>query len=306
MPEWRAEVVVGPELARRLIGEQFPEVELRSLRLLGEGWDNTVWLVDECWTFRFPRRQAVLAGFERELDALPLLAPHLPLPVPVPVFRGRPSEEYPWPFAGSRFLPGREVYEAAAADPARVALARPLGEVLRALHAVRLDGLPADPMGRADMAFRVPRTRERLAEVERLGLWRPPASVSGLLEAAHGLDPPPDPQTIAHGDLHFRHVLVGDDGTPTGVIDWIDVCRGDPAIDLTVLWMLLPPPARAAALGAYGPVADEQVLRARVLALFLCATLAVYGRHEGLRGLEDEAVAGLTRAAADDPPRETK
>ena len=47
MPEWSAEVVVEAGLVRRLVGDQFPEVELGSLRLLGEGWDNAVWLADE-------------------------------------------------------------------------------------------------------------------------------------------------------------------------------------------------------------------------------------------------------------------
>ena len=49
MAEWSPEIVVDEALARRLLGEQFPELELRELRLLGEGWDNTAWLVDERW-----------------------------------------------------------------------------------------------------------------------------------------------------------------------------------------------------------------------------------------------------------------
>lgn len=48
-PEWAAEIAVDEALARRLIGEQFPELELRSLSLLGQGWDMTVWLVDDEW-----------------------------------------------------------------------------------------------------------------------------------------------------------------------------------------------------------------------------------------------------------------
>ena len=47
---------------------------------------------------------------------------------------------------------------------------------------------------------------------------------------------------------------------------------------------------------AYGPLSDVQLLRARVLALFLCGTLAVYGHHEGLPALEREAIARLDRA----------
>jgi hypothetical protein len=34
-----------------------------------------------------------------------------------------------------------------------------------------------------------------------------------------------------------------------------------------------------------------------VLALFLCAVLALYGHHEGMHALRDEALAGLDRAA---------
>jgi hypothetical protein len=60
--EWSAEIAVGEELACRLIGEQSPELELRSLRLLGEGWDNTVWRVDDDRVFRFPRRAVVIQG----------------------------------------------------------------------------------------------------------------------------------------------------------------------------------------------------------------------------------------------------
>jgi len=53
---------------------------------------------------------------------------------------------------------------------------------------------------------------------------------------------------------------------------------------------------RRAFLDVYGPVADAELLRARVLALFLCATLAEYGRREGLPAVELEALAGLGRA----------
>jgi hypothetical protein len=41
------------------------------------------------------------------------------------------------------------------------------------------------------------------------------------------------------------------------------------------------------------------LLRARVLAVQLCAALAHYGRVEGNAGVEREAVAGLERALQD-------
>jgi aminoglycoside phosphotransferase (APT) family kinase protein len=302
MREWSAEVVVDADLARRLLG-QFPDLAVGSLRHVAEGWDNTVWLVDDRWAFRFPRRAIAIPGVEREIAVLPLLAPRLPLPIPAPRFVGKPTAEYPWPFFGSVYLPGKEP-DATLDDRARTTAGEQLATFLRRLHAPstaewveRAYPLPADPMGRGDMARRVPWTRERLGELERLGLWRAPPSVAQLLSAAELL-PPPEATALTHGDLHFRHLLVSDGARVSGVIDWGDVCRGDPAIDLLLFWSFVPPTGRAAFLAAYGPVTEEHLLRARVLGLFLCATLARYGHDEGIPNVEREAIGGLERSAA--------
>ncbi|MEM1232327.1 MAG: phosphotransferase, partial [Pseudomonadota bacterium] len=39
-----------------------------------------------------------------------------------------------------------------------------------------------------------------------------------------------------HGDVHARNLLV-DAGRISGVIDWGDLCAGDPATDLAGIWM---------------------------------------------------------------------
>jgi aminoglycoside phosphotransferase (APT) family kinase protein len=226
--------------------------------------------------------------------------PPRPVPavaIPVATHVGVPTEAFPWPFAGSRLIPGREPPDADLDDGARARLARPLAEALRALHAAEVvrvaPDLRVDAVRRGDMSVRVPRTRERLAEAERLGLWSPPPGVDDVLRAAELL-PAPRPTAVCHGDLHFRHVLVGDGGTVTGIIDWIDVCRADPRIDLLLVWSFFRPEDRLTFLDAYGAVAPESLLRARLLAFFLCATLAVCERNATV---EREAVAGVERAA---------
>jgi aminoglycoside phosphotransferase (APT) family kinase protein len=149
------------------------------------------------------------------------------------------------------------------------------------------------------MDARVTRTREWLQQIEALGLWRPRASAERVLAEASELPPPePEPATVVHGDLHFRHVLV-DGNRLVAVIDWGDVCRADPAVDLQLYWSLLPPAARPELLRAYGPVAEERLLRARVLALCLCAALAAYARDRGFAGVEREALDGLARTLVD-------
>ena len=298
MPDWTAELVVDEELARRLLA-QFPELEVESVRPFAEGWDYTIWLVNELWTFRFPRREIAVPGVRREIAVLPELAPLLPIPVPAPVFVGRPAGGFPWPFFGSELLPGRELGEATLDDPTRVEIGRSLARFLRRLHDAEVTHeLPADGNRRADMSVRVPKTREQLEELEAAGLWQRPASVDRLLEAAEGL-PPSDVVAVVHGDLHFRQVLVDDGATLTGVIDWVDVCRSDPAIDLSMLWSYLPRQGRDAFLSEYGAVRDDQLVRARVIALSLSAALAQYGHNEGFRAVEREALSGLARTAAE-------
>jgi aminoglycoside phosphotransferase (APT) family kinase protein len=298
MAQWRADVRVDEALARRLIAAQFPPLPERSLEFLGEGWDYAAFLVDESLVFRFPRREVGLPGTEREIAKLPLLAPLLPVPIPRPLHVGRPSDEFPWPFYGAPYLHGAEP-DGSLSDDTRGALARPLAAALRALHAPGTlaavgDGLPVDPMGRADMAVRVPRTRETLAAIT--DLWQPPADPEELLEEALEL-PPPEPSAVCHGDLHFRQLLV-DGSTLTGIVDWVDLCLGDPAVDLSLVFGFLPPEGRREFFAEYGDVEAASVFRARVLALNLMAVLVRYGHDEGMPGVEAEALASLARVFA--------
>jgi aminoglycoside phosphotransferase (APT) family kinase protein len=102
---------------------------------------------------------------------------------------------------------------------------------------------------------------------------------------------------LVHGDLHARHLLVDATGAPTGVIDWGDVCRADPVLDLSLAYGGFVGPARTAFFEAYGRDVDAaSELRARVLAVSLCAALAVNAVATGPAELLTEALAGLRRA----------
>lgn len=299
MAEWDSEVEVDEALARALIAARFPALDSSSLRRVGEGWDNVVWATADGIAFRFPRRQIAVAGVQREIALLPALAPRLPLAIPDAAYVGSPCARFPWPWFGSRLIAGREIAAARLDDAARIALAPRLGEFLRTLHDLEFDGaagLPVDPMSRTQMAIRVPKTRDALAMVAPL--WRASSAIGGLLEQAERL-PAPEATALVHGDLHVRHLLVDDAGVLAGVIDWGDVCRAHPSADLSLFWSLLPATGRHAFLAAYGPVPEHGLLRARVLALFLCAMLATYAHAEAMADLEREALAGLERTLID-------
>jgi len=299
--EWDAEVEVDEVLARALITQRFPALECSSLRRVGEGWDNVVWVTGDGVAFRFPRRQVAIPGVEREIALLPVLAPRVTVAIPDAAYAGTPCARFPWPWFGSRFIAGREIAAAGLGDAERIALAPQLGGFLRTLHDLDLDlgaaaALPTDPMCRTQMAVRVPRTRAALVEVAPL--WSAPSAVIDLLEQAEQL-PAPQATTLVHGDLHVRHLLIDDAGALVGVIDWGDMCRAHPCADLSLFWSLLPPAGRDAFLAAYGPVEEDGLLRARILAICLCALLATYAHATGMVDLEHEALTGLERTLVD-------
>lgn len=281
---WSVEEHVDEERARQLVRTRFQEVAADEVTLVSEGWDYAVYRVDGEWAFRFPRREVVVPGTEREIAVLPAVAARLPVGVPAPVFVGRPGDDFPWPFYGARYLEGVE------ATGRRVDAAA-LGAALHVLHAPETlgavgDGLPVDPLGRVDMTVRLP----RLAE---LGVDAP-----ALVAAARAL-PPASHTAVCHGDLHMRQLLV-DGHALTGIVDWVDVCRSDPAVDLSVAWSTLDAERRPAFFVAYGEVEEETRVRARVVAAFLCAMLADWARKERVPAVLDAALAGLRRAADED------
>lgn len=301
--KWDPEHSVSADEAAAYIGGQFARLRGAPVEVLATGWDNTVFLVDGEWIFRFPRRSVALPGFRREMAHLPVLAPRLPLPVPVPEFAGSPSGTYPWPFWGARHLPGRELAETRLPDDARVTAATGLGAFLRALHDPAMvppvADLPRDPLSRAEPSVCSPRAREWLARLARLGLWEPDPAVESLLAGGERLGPSAGAVVVSHGDLHLRHLLLDDGDRAAGVIDWGDLCLADPAVDLSLAFGGFAGAARTALLSAYGPVRADSEVRARVLAVFLCAALAEYAALTDRRRLLDEALTGIGRAVAD-------
>src|SRR4051812_47028799 len=123
---WDADVDLTPERTSALIESQFPELAPVRVEALGTGWDNVAVRVNGRYVFRFPRRKLAAALIEREAQALPLLAPHLPLPVPVPRFLGGPEGDYLYPFAGYELILGTTACRVAWTEEQRTRNAVPL------------------------------------------------------------------------------------------------------------------------------------------------------------------------------------
>jgi aminoglycoside phosphotransferase (APT) family kinase protein len=310
---WAPERVISDDEALRIVSDDHPEFTGGRAAVLAEGWDNTAirFTTNRLEAvFRFPRRQIALTGVRRELEWLPRLARRLPLPIPKPLWSGSwamTSEteggDAPWPYWGAQLIPGDELLLGAVPDSGRGPIAARLGDFLRILHATDtsdVEALPLDPLGRGHPARRTELTSDGLAELSKRGLNVPTADARSLLEAAAVLPPPPGPGVVCHGDLHARHVLIDPAGADaSGIIDWGDLCRGDPAVDLSIAFAAFRGPARQALLTAYGSIDSERELRARALALFLGVRLTEYALDPAIaagQALLPDAVTSLWRA----------
>lgn len=292
---WQAELEVGPEVAARLVEEQFPELEPARAELVGAGWDNVAYRVNGRWIFRFPRRRVAVELIEVEGALLPWIAGSLPLAVPVPAFMGSPTEEYPWPFSGYAELPGRTACRADPGAEARGRAAPRLGAFLKALHGLdpaeaARRGAPEDNLARTDIPGRRSRALDRLERAAVLGLLPDISPFRDHLLEMESMDC--FELRLVHGDLYSRHLLVDDHEDVTGVIDWGDVHRGHPAIDLAIAHLFLPPEHHPAFLAAYGPVDPSSWRLARFRAIYHSLNLLHYA-HE----IADAALERETRAA---------
>jgi aminoglycoside phosphotransferase (APT) family kinase protein len=292
---WDPDVELSPDEAARLIERQFPALAPARLELLGVGWDNVAFLVNGRFVFRFPRRQIAAALIEREIRVLPRLAPHLPLPIPVPELAGAPDAGYPYPFAGYALLPGTTACRSAWSDAERSSNGVPLARFLAALHAIPIDAetrawAPTDDIERTNLVKRALVIEERLRAIAPGLLGIDVDALRLLVDRLATTPPRAAPLCWAHGDLYARHLLVDGAGRLCGVIDWGDVHLGDPALDLSIAFSFLPPAARAAFRAAYGPIDDATWDRARFRALHYGVLLTDYGAE-----IDDDAIrsAGL-------------
>ncbi len=288
---WSPDHAVSEAQARALIEAQFPALVPVGATPFGAGWDNTVFLVNEIYVFRFPRREIAVACMEAEIRVLPGLVGRLPLAIPVPTFVGQPQDTFPWPFAGYRLIEGRIVPSVRLDETQRDAAAEPLARFLAALHAITAQqaaqlGAEPDTIGRLDLHKRVPRAREHLEKVSHLGLVDESASLETVLDEtvhwleAHRASSPVAP-SLVHGDFDSRHLLVDGQGEPCGVIDWGDVHVGDPAVDLAIAHSFLPPSARETFRSAYGPIDDRTWRLAGFRALYQALLLIIYSHDIG-------------------------
>ncbi len=294
---WVAQIAVSETLAKDLIEKQFSQLSVTAINKIGEGWDNTAFVINHTYVFRFPRREIAVGLLQHENQLLPALHKHLNINIPLPEFLGKPSDAFAWPFSGYKMLKGITADKLALQKIDRQKNLKALAAFLKQLHNTDLANSLADfdisdEISRLDILKRTPQTLERFWQLEKeYNLKRPKAIIRYLENIDHLI--PSEKTSIVHGDLYAKHLLMDDKKQLCGIIDWGDAHRGDKAVDLAVVQAFLPHNIHEAFLNLYGYVCDKTWSLAFFRAIYSSVTILCYGLDMKDKALAQEALFSL-------------
>jgi aminoglycoside phosphotransferase (APT) family kinase protein len=225
---------ITADVAARLVAAQFPQwAGLPVTPVALDGFDNTTFRLGDELSIRLPSSDSNVAQVAKEHRWLPVLARHLPLPIPEPVAMGRPSEGFPRPWSVYRWIAGEPASTGQVADLTGFAYA--LAGFLAALQAVDAGGGP--PAGRHNFFRGGPLATwdAQARQLIRLTAGDIDAGAAASVwdtALASGREQAP---VWVHGDLTASNMLVAG-GALHAVIDFGGVAVGDPAYDLVMEW----------------------------------------------------------------------
>lgn len=235
---------VDAMLARRLVAAQFPSwADLPIHPVATSGWDNQTFRLGSAMSVRLPSAAEYALAVDKEHRWLPVLAPCLPLPIPVPLAKGVPGEGYPLPWSVYGWIDGEPASVDHIDDLTGFAVV--LANFLAALRRVDPVGGPGPgqhnwfrggPLKTYDAQTRsaIDTLDGRLPSGPATEIW------TSALRATWD-----DRPVWFHGDIAHGNLLVRD-GALAAVIDFGTCGVGDPACDLAIAWTLLSGPSREA------------------------------------------------------------
>jgi aminoglycoside phosphotransferase (APT) family kinase protein len=230
------ELHIDAALVRRLLTQQFPEwAGLPVERVPSDGTVNAIFRLGDALAVRAPFVPGE-TGIRRQAQWTRVLAPALPVPVPVVRGIGVPTREYPSDWLVVDWLPGRTPVPGALADPD--AVADGLAGFIRALWAQDPTGAP-DAHRRGGLAREDDAVRRALADIHEVDT----DAVLRLWERALAA-PPHESAVWVHDDLLPSNLLVDEAGHLAAIIDFAPGVA-DPATVCLAAWNVLPASHRA-------------------------------------------------------------
>ncbi|WP_184080499.1 aminoglycoside phosphotransferase family protein [Nocardiopsis mwathae] len=296
---------ITADLIAELLRDQHPDLADLPLTFGAHGWDNQLWRLGDDLAVRLPWATGDAGDLLlKEYTLLPAIAPRLPLEVPVPQRLGEPSERFPRPWIVTTWVAGEPADRTPATRGNKAA--DTLAAFLASLHKPAPTDVPAGRNGRGGSLADISEGFAHFFnEAIDRGLIADPDAVHQVWEDALAAPDWTGPPLWLHGDLHPANLLTRD-GNFCGVVDFGDMCAGDPACDLAACWILLPDGVIDRFYQTYSSAVDAATLRRargwaliKALACLIIGDNGVHGRPGGKATWGPPAEASLQRLIAD-------
>ncbi|WP_308635537.1 aminoglycoside phosphotransferase family protein [Paenibacillus silvisoli] len=253
------------ELVRGLINSQFPQWKHLEVRPVEKsGHDNRTFRLGHDMTVRLPSNESYASAVDKETTWLPIFKPQLSLPIPAPVGKGTPTEDYPLPWSVNQWIDGETVTASNIRDNNE--FAEDLAAFLLELQAIDAsNGVPAGIQNFHRGGNLAVYDSDTSTIIEKLSAMYDPRLLTEIWELA--LARPYDAAPLwLHGDVAVGNLLAKD-GRLSGVIDFGTMGVGDPSSDLVMAWNYFDDYSRERFLS--GANADDAMInRARGWALW--------------------------------------
>src|SRR5215469_11158653 len=230
-----SEIEMTADLVRDLLREQHPDLAELPIREVAGGWGNQMWRLGDELAVRMQRMDKLPDLQLKERRWLPTLASRLPLPIPVPVRNGAPSERFPKIWTVMTWVEGTPLDHGSITRGDHAA--GMLAAFLKALHVEA----PADAPDGSDRGAHPKQCTggfEHFLRAVDLGGFAED-DIRAVWDDAVAAFEWQGPRVWVHGDLHPANVVIAD-GTLAGIVDFGALFAGDPAWDLAAAWLLLP------------------------------------------------------------------
>lgn len=295
---WQQNKLLTATQVQQILRSNLPKLSIESILMLGEGWDNTTWLVNENIVFRLPKHEEAATLITNEMRVLAHLL-DLSVNIPNPVYRCTTPKGFPYPFYGHPLIPGNTADRSELSDTDRTQLAVPIARFLKALHAFPVKqaekcGIGYDRLGRVAIRERFDKVSQRLSYLVTHEAIETSEPFLAAYQQHIDLEIP-KVWVLAHGDFYARHLILDDNKRLTGVIDWGDSELVHPAVDLAIVYQFLPPQSRQTFWQEYGKVSETTKIIAKLRAIYSAASMAWYAHQMADEVLLQESLSALNR-----------
>lgn len=263
---------------RELVSEQFPHWAHLPIRAVANGgWDNYTFHLGDEMSIRLPSAAEYALAVEKEHRWLTVLAPQLPKPIPVPLAKGVPNDNYPFSWSIYKWLNGKPASFDEITDSVKFAEA--LAAFIFSLQSIDTTDAPQPGKHNWFRGGSLNRFNDILQEaLSGLAGYIDIELANEIWESALHAQWS-GAQKWFHGDLAQGNILLKE-GQLTAVIDFGTCGVGDPACDIAIAWTLLTAQGRQVFRDEL-KIEDDMWLRGRGWALWKTLTTFAH-RPDGI------------------------